>query len=87
MVSANQGFYVVLPVRDESGAVVEACREPIVAWAMDPDGVVEPITYGGSMIRRKLFLEGNCDVLCPNGDVVSENESWGSLDDWFSCQK
>ncbi|MHB1641973.1 MAG: hypothetical protein ACYCS8_04860 [Acidithiobacillus sp.] len=85
VVPANQGFYVVLPMRDEAGAVVDTYYEPIVAWAVDPDGVVQPITYVGS--ASDLFSKGECDVLCPNGTVLSENNIWGSLDEWLSCQK
>ncbi len=84
VVPANPGFYVVSPVLEDPGVrVVDTYCEPVVAWEITSDGVVQPITYGGA---TRLSSEGDYDVLCPNGTVVSENDYWGSLEEWLSCQ-
>ena len=85
VVPAAQGFYVVTPIHDgpSDAAVVDIWYDPVVAWSIDPDGVVQPIVYGGSLIAS----DGNCDVLCPNGRVVSPDCSWESLGEWLSGQK
>lgn len=77
VVPAVQGFYVVSPIFDDSDeAVIDIYYEPIVAWSIDPDGEVRPIAYG--------LPDEDCEVLCPNGVVVTMGGNLGSLAVWLA---
>lgn len=70
MCSAQPGYFVVEILTEEDGSEV-VHQEPVVAWALNPDGAALPVTATG------LSLD-NTDVLVPDGRVVSHD---GWLDD------
>jgi hypothetical protein len=82
IIPANAGFYM-LGVVDEATGVVpyEIVYDPVVAWAIDEEGVVLPVAYGGDVPCSE-----DCDpiVLCPNGRVNSRSTAWSSLEEWFA---
>jgi len=85
VVPAHAGFYVLFPVTERKPVerVVDAYYEPVVAWEIvlvDGVEVVKPITFGGGALD---ITDGSYEVLCPNGAIVSENESWVDLEDWI----
>jgi hypothetical protein len=85
VVPAHPGFYVLFPVIEEKPVerVVDADYEPVVAWeiiSVDGVNIVQPVAFGGS---TRFITDGNYEVLCPNGTIVSENESWANLKDWI----
>ncbi|MDS4015145.1 MAG: hypothetical protein RKP46_12480 [Candidatus Accumulibacter sp.] len=79
---AAPGFYVLNPCLDEAGAVCEASREPVVAWAVDALGSTIPVT-------PHEVLSGDDDhaILCPDGEVRSYDGAWESVADWLEEQK
>lgn len=79
---ATPGFYVLTPCHDEAGAVCEASREPVIAWALDGLGCVHPVAMCDGLQDR-----GDPAVLCPDGEVRAFNESWAHMDDWLNDQK
>jgi len=85
VVPAHSGFYVLFPVTEKKPVekVVDADYEPVVAWEIiSVDGVntVHPVTFGGS---ARFITDDSYEVLCPNGTIASENESWANLNDWI----
>jgi hypothetical protein len=81
MVPAAAGFYLVFPVIDDLGQVVEADLAPVIAWETGSNGLVEPVAWG------PLAPAMDPHVLCPNGCVVGMGDSWESLAVWLSDQK
>jgi hypothetical protein len=87
VVPAHAGFYVLFPATERKPVerVVDAYYEPVVAWEITSvDGGAEnvrPITFGGGSTR--FITDGNYEVLCPNGTILSEHESWANMKDWI----
>lgn len=79
---AAPGFYVLTPCYDEGGAICEASREPVVAWAVDALGSNTPITP-----QEVLNVDDDHAILCPDGKVRAYDREWDSLPDWLEEQK
>lgn len=83
VVAAAPGFYVVTPCRDEAGAICDASRLPVIAWALDELGITWPVT------TRETLSDDNGDpaILAADGCVYDFASTWASLDDWLHDQK
>lgn len=82
VIPALPGFYVLTPCFDETGAICEAPREPVVAWALDSLGCTHPVAMCDGLQDR-----GDPAVLCPDGKVRAFNKEWGALAEWLADQK
>lgn len=82
VIPALPDYYVLTPCYDEGGAICEASREPVIAWALDELGSTTPVT-------PHEVLNGDDDhaILCPDGEVRAYDESWANLADWLAEQK
>jgi len=80
--SAAPGYYVLTPCYDEDGAICEASREPVVAWALDELGINWPVT-----VREVLNHGKDPAILCPDGQVLNFDSEWDSLPNWLEEQK
>ena len=79
---ATPGFYVLSPCYDEDGAICEASREPVIAWALSESGCSYPLAMNDSLNQR-----GDPAILCPDGEVRSYDSGWLSEADWLEEQK
>lgn len=80
---AAPGFYVLTPCYDEDGgAIYEASREPVIAWALDSLGCSYPIALNDGLCQT-----GDPAILCPDGQVRSYDRGWEALDDWLKEQR
>ncbi len=79
---ALPGYYVLTPCHDEAGAICEASREPVVAWALDEIGCTWPVT-----VREVLNHGKDPAILCPDGQVLNFDSEWDSLPDWLEEQR
>ncbi|ATE61939.1 hypothetical protein [Thauera sinica] len=78
---ALPGFYVLTPCFDEAGAICEASREPVIAWALDELGCTWPVTV------REVLNGEDPAILCPDGQVLNFGSEWDSLPDWLNYRK
>jgi hypothetical protein len=70
IIPAQHGFYVIY--KEEKELFVS--KSPVIAWLIDDDYYVLPITTDG--------LDGNCvGYLNPNGSVSILENSYDSLED------
>ena len=79
---AAPGFYVLTPCHDDGGAICEASREPVIAWALDGLGSTTPVTP-----HEVLNGDDYHAILCPDGEVRAYDGSWANLADWLEEQK
>ena len=80
---AAPGYYALSLCYDEGGAIYDAAREPVVAWALDEVGSNYPVTMNVGM----GYGEGVLAILCPDGQVQSIDRTWNSLGEWLREQK
>jgi len=77
LIPANPGFFLLEPVENSNGTIVEIVLIPIIAWQLGDQGEIYPI----SMIQRiddadQAIKDCNGVVHSPFGDVYDSVEDW-----------
>lgn len=77
VVPATPGFFILSTCRQD-GKIVDARREPIIAFAIDSEGITHPVTLD--------YVEdhGDPSILTPDGNVHSWGQTWEDLDAWLA---
>ena len=90
---ATSGYYALSLCYDEGGAICDAAREPVVAWALDEVGLNYPVTMNhglhyGRYIPAILCPDGVVRSRCqdPDGVVRFRCKDWCSLYQWLKEQ-
>lgn len=80
VIPATPGFFSLSLLYDSENRVVDACKEPIVGWAIDQYNIVCPVTPD--------TVDGvAAATITPDGTVQSLCGSWESFDAWLAEQK
>ncbi|NMF99558.1 hypothetical protein GPA27_19455 [Aromatoleum toluolicum] len=80
VIPAMPGFFSLSLLYDEKDQIIDACKEPVVGWAIDQYNIVCPVTPDN-------IDEDALATLNPDGTVQSPCGSWDSLGDWLAEQK
>lgn len=80
VIPATPGFFSLSLLYDEKDQIVDACKEPIVGWAIDQYNIVVPVT------PDQIDEDGQA-TLNPDGTVQSPSGFWETLDAWLAERK
>lgn len=81
VVPAHPGYFLLHPIHGVTGEIKEACRTPVVAFAIDTDDGVHPVTV------NEIEDRGDPSVLTPDGTVHSYGNAWEDEASWLAEQK
>lgn len=80
VVPAAPGYFILSPCYQD-GKIVDASHEPIIAFAIDSEGITHPVTLD--------YVEdhGDPSILTPDGSVHSFGQTWEDIDAWLATEK